>query len=168
MSIRDPATANKILKEGVSILNRRIVPNKPKKEPIRCLRCQRFGHERRDCKSDTPNCGRCANPHETNTCPTDPPSFKCTNCTGNHPSYDRECPRFREKCRQTDGRCPENALVFYPMSEPWTWSTFDQIPPLNSTSPDDQRPPPPLTGTNNTPIGSYRNNTQPQPTNPTQ
>ena len=130
MSVRDPATTNKILKEGASILNRRIVPNKPKKEPIQCLHCQCFGHEHRNCKSDAPNCGRCANNHETNTCSTNPPIFKCINCKGNHPSYNRDCPRFREKCRQTDSCCPENALVFYPTSEPWTWSTFDQPPPL--------------------------------------
>ena len=141
LSIRDPVTANKILKEGASILNRRIVPNKPKKEPIRCLCCQRFGHERRDCRTDTPTCSRCSNPHDTNTCSSEPPSFKCANCKGNHPSFDRDCPKFREKCHQTDSRCPKNALVFYPTSEPWTWSTFDH-PSFGSSMPTDQRPPP--------------------------
>ena len=46
MSLCDPISANKILKEGVSILNRQVVTKKPKKEPIRCLCCQCFGHER--------------------------------------------------------------------------------------------------------------------------
>ena len=73
MFLRDPS-ANKILKEGVSILNRRIVPKKPKKEPIRCMRCQRFGHERRDCSADTTTCGRCANPHKITFVRLDPSS----------------------------------------------------------------------------------------------
>ena len=38
--------ANTILKGGASIFNKRTIPKKPKREPIRCLRCQCFGHER--------------------------------------------------------------------------------------------------------------------------
>ena len=40
MFLQDPSSVNKILKEDASILNRRIVPKKPKKEPIRCMHCQ--------------------------------------------------------------------------------------------------------------------------------
>ena len=168
MFLWDPSSANKILKEGASILNRCIVPKKPKKEPIRCMRCQRFGHEHHNCTADTTTCGRCANPHETNSCTDSQTPYKCANCKGNHPSYDRECPRFQEKCRQTDGRCPENTLAFYPTSESWTWSTFDHLPPHNSSSPELQRPPPPLSGTNNTPLGTNHNGQQTQQTNPPQ
>ena len=41
---KDTASANKTLSKGASILNKHITPKKPKKEPIRCLHCQRFGH----------------------------------------------------------------------------------------------------------------------------
>jgi hypothetical protein len=164
---KDANSANKILSEGASILNKRVIPKKPKKEPIRCLHCQRFGHERRSCKADMPACGKCAGSHETDTCPTDRTTSTCPNCTGRHPSYSRDCPKFREKCRQTDTRCPENKLAFYPTNDPWTWATDDQT--------TDNNPPPPssppqqpnstrqvhphypqqtrLTGANDTPMG---------------
>jgi len=65
---KDALSANKILSEGASVLGKRTVPKKPKKEPIRCLKCQRFGHERRDCKASDPKCARCAEAHETDSC----------------------------------------------------------------------------------------------------
>ena len=133
---KDATSANIILKHGAYILNKRTVPKKPKKEPIRCLRCQCFGHKCCDCKNATPKCGRCADPHETATCPTDNYLPKCSNCTGQHPSYDRECPSFREKCHQIDSRCPENKLVFYPTDENWTWTTYEHVsPPPEPNSP---------------------------------
>ena len=168
ISLRDPSSANKILKEGASVLNRQVVPKKPKKEPIGCLRCQRFGHECRNCTSKTPNCGKCSDSHETNTCTTDQPSHKCLNCKGNHPSYNRDCPRFQEKCCQTEGRCPENTLIFYPTAKPWTWSIFDQPPPLDPITDRCPLPPPPLSGTNNIPIGHNFNVWKSHPTNPPQ
>ena len=49
----------------------------------------------------------------------------CGNCTGRHPSYNRDCPAFVDKCAQQDARCPENNLAFYPTDEPWTWVTVN-------------------------------------------
>ena len=122
---RDAISANKILSEGASILGKRTVPKKPKKEPIRCLKCQNFGHERRDCRASNPSCARCAKAHETDSCEEEKANHKCMNCLGPHPSFDRDCPKFEEKCRQTDTRCPENNLAFYPTDDPWTWVTVD-------------------------------------------
>lgn len=168
---RDAISANKILKEGASVLNKRIDPRKPKKEPIRCLHCQQFGHERRDCKVESPKCGRCAGPHETNSCSTDATSFKCSNCKGHHPSYSRDCPRFWEKCRLIDSRCPENKLAFYPTVDAWTWATIDSTTQQESNNYPPTPPPPrpnfrpgpyqtQLSGTNNTPLGPPRQSQQ--------
>ena len=165
---RNAQSANTILKQGAYVFNKRVVPKRPHKEPIRCLRCHRFGHERRECKSQNVYCGKCSGIHETDTCREHPRAFKCINCLGPHPSYDRECQVFWEKRQQMDQRCPENGLAFYPTNEPWTWITLDdaathQTPP---TPPDefDRRPRPHpmlrqtrLTGTNNTPLGPPRN-----------
>lgn len=156
---RTAESANVILKEGASILSKRVIPKKPKKEPIRCLRCQRFGHERRACQATAPRCGKCADQHETDSCPADRFNPKCANCSGHHPSYDRDCPRFWDKCHQIDGRCPENKLAFYPTDEPWSWVTFDQAiqheQPNDPPHPSNHNPPPNFytSGPNNTPLG---------------
>jgi len=174
---RDAHSANKILSEGASIFGKRTVPKKPKREPIRCLKCQRFGHERRDCRADRPSCGKCAKAHETESCEALRNDHKCMNCLGLHPSYDRECPKFWEKCRQTDSRCPKNNLAFYPTDDSWTWAMMDQNAQANPPPAPKARPPPrpnnnhhpayrqsQLTGANSTPLGRPQTNSQePQP-----
>jgi len=167
---RDADSANTILKHGAYVFNKRVEPKRPRKEPIRCLRCQRFGHERRECKSNNAYCGKCSGTHETNTCRIPRDDFKCVNCFRAHPSYDRDCGKFWEKCKQMDQRCPENGLAFYPTDEQWTWVTAEHgaatQPPPPVTSPP--RPPQTrqtmrqtlLTGSNDTPLGPNRNQVQ--------
>ena len=171
MSHRDAASANSILKQGAYIFNKRVEPKRPRKEPIRCLHCQRFGHERRACTSENAYCGKCSGTHETDSCNVTREHAKCVNCLKNHPSYDRECAKFWEKCRQMDQRCPENGLAFYPTDDPWTWVPLDQLdhthspprahPPLPTSHPHGPQAHPPLrqtrlTGTNRTPLGRNR------------
>ena len=171
--LKDAKTANEILLSGAHIHGKKTSPKKPKKEPIRCLRCQRFGHERRDCKSETPKCALCSNHHETNECQAPKELKRCANCLGPHPAYDRDCPRFWEKCRQTDSRCPENNLAFYPTdAQNWSWATLEQD--VRADPPPNNRLPPPsdhpgglrqttLTGANRTNIGFRSSNQQPRP-----
>ena len=159
---RDIESANEILKQGAYVFNKRVVPRRPHKEPIRCLRCHKFGHERRNCNYQNQYCGKCTRTHETDECSAPPTEYKCINCLGSHPSYSRECPTFWEKCQLMDQRCPENGLAFYPTDEPWTWVTLDhaamaQAPPPPPITPDHQIQPQPtvrqtrLTDTNITP-----------------
>ena len=182
---RDAASANYILKQGAHVFNKRVEPKRPRKEPIRCLRCQRFGHERRECTSDNAYCGRCSGTHETDTCKITRDHAKCVNCLGSHPSYDRECAKFWEKCRQMDQRCPENGLAFYPTDDPWTWVPLDQTEHPNLPPPPRPYSPPPrphpsgsqanhqskrtrLTGSNLTPMGGNRNQWQQSHDGPSQ
>ena len=166
---RDAKSANKILDKGASILTKRVTPKKPKKEPIRCLNCQKYGHERRNCHAASPSCARCAGSHATDACPTDNFTPKCVNCSGHHTSFNRDCPTFWDKCLFIDRRCPENKLVFYPTDEPWTWVTFDHSAPTNPPPPPRPMTPPAnnhqqhpahhhhhpsrCTGSNNVPLG---------------
>lgn len=171
--LKDAKSANEILLHGAHIHGKKISPKKPKKEPIRCLRCQRFGHERRDCKSETPKCALCSNHHETNDCQAPKELKRCANCLGPHPAYDRECPRFWEKCRQTDARCPENNLAFYPTDvQDWSWATLEQD--ARADPPPNNRLPPPsdhpgglrqttLTGANRTNLSFRTSSQQPHP-----
>lgn len=136
---QDAESANVILKQGAYVFDKRVEPRRPHKEPIRCLRCHKFGHERRNCSYQIAYCGKCTRAHETDDCSEPPTEYKCINCLGPHPSYSRECPKFWEKCQQMDQRCPENGLAFYPTDEPWTWITLDHAA---SSQPPPPPPPP--------------------------
>lgn len=166
---RTAKSANTILKQGAYVFNKRVEPKRPHREPIRCLRCHKFGHERRDCKSPNAYCGKCSLTHETEDCNVTRESFKCINCLGTHPSFDRECPSFWERRQQMDQRRPENGLAFYPTEEAWTWVTLEQeansqAPPPPPPAQTEYRPQPHpmlrqtrLTGTNDIPLGPLRN-----------
>lgn len=66
---------------------RAYIPN-----PLRCFRCNRFGHAAGACRG-SPCCARCGLPeHETKDCKA---SYKCVNCSGDHPAYSRSCPRWK-------------------------------------------------------------------------
>lgn len=90
-------------------------------------------------------------------CPTDQAAPKCSNCGGQHPSYDRDCLKFWDRCRQINSKCPENKLAFYPTDEPWTWVTFEQA--TNDNAPNTaprhnyNNFPTHPSGSNNTPLG---------------
>ena len=63
--------------------------------PMRCFRCQRFGHTRTHCRN-RPICAKCASTeHLDEDCQAD--TFRCVNCDDGqtpHTSYDRKCPAF--------------------------------------------------------------------------
>ena len=55
-----------------------VLPN-PLKDVLRCLKCQRYGHTVKWCKSaDT--CGTCAGSHSTKACTSAESIHKCANC----------------------------------------------------------------------------------------
>ncbi|GBM15379.1 hypothetical protein AVEN_270891-1, partial [Araneus ventricosus] len=60
--------------------------------PLRCYKCQRFGHSKPNCRG-TLTCARCAVAgHESNDCTA---KEKCINCKGDHPSFSRSCPSWK-------------------------------------------------------------------------
>ncbi|XP_055932812.1 uncharacterized protein LOC129962837 [Argiope bruennichi] len=60
--------------------------------PLRCFKCQRFGHSRLHCRG-TDTCARCAKKgHDSQQCVA---PEKCVNCGDNHASYSRSCPRWQ-------------------------------------------------------------------------
>ena len=66
------------------------VPN-----PLRCFRCQKFGHPKTKCQHKI-ICARCGEEgHEVKSCAK---SEHCANCQGDHPAYSKDCPkRISEK-----------------------------------------------------------------------
>ena len=61
--------------------------------PLRCFKCQHFGHHSKFCRS-TEVCRLCGKAKHEGDCPQ---AAHCVNCEGNHPSSSKECPRFKEE-----------------------------------------------------------------------
>lgn len=61
--------------------------------PLRCFKCQKFGHGSSRCQSLKEICGKCSLDHETKDCTVAVP--KCVNCLQPHASFSRDCPKFK-------------------------------------------------------------------------
>ncbi|GBO35214.1 hypothetical protein AVEN_10091-1 [Araneus ventricosus] len=60
--------------------------------PLRCFKCQRFGHSKTNCRG-TLTCARCAVAgHESTGCKA---NEKCVNCQGERTSFSRSCPKWK-------------------------------------------------------------------------
>lgn len=74
---------------------RQHIPN-----PIRCLRCQKFGHVQHTC--ERPHvCPNCAKPADHGDGPCDRET-KCLNCGGSHPAWSRDCPVWKKEKKITE------------------------------------------------------------------
>ncbi len=63
-------------------------------KPLRCYKCQTFGHTTNKCKRDLV-CARCSEKgHDDKSCQQE---FKCANCDGNHASYSNKCSYFKRE-----------------------------------------------------------------------
>lgn len=120
LHIADPHTANLILKEGICIGNERISVRKDKREPIRCAKCQKYGHIARNCTATTDTCGTCGNQHRTSECTTSN-TTRCVNCRSDqHASWSRSCPDFARRCELINEKFPENSMPYFPTELSWT------------------------------------------------
>ena len=65
-------------------------------DPVRCFRCQKFGHTTRTCHQMQSTCGICSGSHRTTVClekrETEHVTTKCSNCKGQHVSASKACP----------------------------------------------------------------------------
>ena len=59
--------------------------------PLRCFKCQQFGHHQDNC-SKAKVCAKCAQPDHQDTACTS--AMKCVNCNGEHTAYSKNCPRW--------------------------------------------------------------------------
>ncbi|KAF8816241.1 hypothetical protein BYT27DRAFT_7029602, partial [Phlegmacium glaucopus] len=122
-----PEAANHLLCEGVFVEGQVVTVRKDLCEPIRCNRCQEYGHIRASCKNPEV-CAHCASSdHPTANCPPAHPAH-CCSCgpTSSHPSYSRTCPAFTSRCVSLDAKYPENGMPFFLTGKCWTWAT---VPP---------------------------------------
>ncbi|GBN56290.1 hypothetical protein AVEN_10774-1 [Araneus ventricosus] len=60
--------------------------------PVRCFKCQKFGHSQQACKGSK-ICAKCSvSGHDSSDCISD--EVKCRNCQGAHPAFSRSCPQW--------------------------------------------------------------------------
>jgi hypothetical protein len=122
VSFKNPQTANSAIANGLVICQKRVNVAKDKKEPTRCMKCQKWGHMAIACLSAEDICGQCGGAHRSTQCQGEP--VFCTPCgKQGHPSWDRDCPTFIAKRREMDGRTPDNLLTYFPTDEAWTHAT---------------------------------------------
>ena len=80
--------------ESISIMYQRYPVSLFVPSPLRCFKCQKFGHGSKTC----PNCqvcSKCGNSdHDSNNCKEHP---KCVNCDKSHPSFARECEVYKKE-----------------------------------------------------------------------
>jgi len=59
--------------------------------PLRCFKCQKFGHGKSACRGRETyaTCGQVG--HTSSDCTSEP---KCPNCTGNHSAFSKSCPKW--------------------------------------------------------------------------
>ena len=97
LTCTSPITANQLLTKRVLVANSRVVITKDMQEPIRCNRCQEYGHIHKNC-TNKERCTTCVHPHPTNTC-SHPNDHHCISCgtLSNHTSSNKtKCPKFAQ------------------------------------------------------------------------
>ncbi|XP_055928782.1 uncharacterized protein LOC129959908 [Argiope bruennichi] len=83
---------------------RQYIPN-----PLRCFKCQRFGHSKINCRG-TLTCASCAGKdHDSEQCNA---PEKCVNCGGCHTSFSRVCERWKVEKQITSIKFKES--ISYP------------------------------------------------------
>ena len=137
LSFDSPQQANKAIAEGLIVCHKRIDVKKDKREPIRCMKCQLWGHVANNCSSPSDTCGSCGQSHRSSECASN--SRYCTPCKEEgHASWDRDCPAFIRECKLINSRNPDNHLTYFPTDEPWTYVTSERT--AHTHNPLHQRP----------------------------
>ena len=63
--------------------------------PVRCYKCQKFGHTKFNCRKNEV-CTKCGQEDHTDSqeCKNE---VKCINCQGKHASNNKDCPKWKEE-----------------------------------------------------------------------
>ncbi|GBM04787.1 hypothetical protein AVEN_20224-1 [Araneus ventricosus] len=78
------------------------------RNPVRCFKCQQFGHTKPACRGSSAFCARCSESRHEETVCTKPE--KCINFKDNHPSYSKSCPKWKLEKKSKLWKLPERYL----------------------------------------------------------
>ena len=86
LSFQSPQPANDAPAYGFFICQKKVYMEKCKREPLRCLKCQGWGHMAANCMAPNNICSTCALQHHTSSCTVDNHTH-CVSCNVSaHPS----------------------------------------------------------------------------------
>ncbi|KAF8835406.1 hypothetical protein BDN67DRAFT_913093, partial [Paxillus ammoniavirescens] len=109
-----PQIVNKLIREGLYTRREKLHPMKEKREPIRCVCCQHWGHIGHDCKATHKACATCGREHRKEDC-TSYKTYYYVSCeVKDHSSSDHHCPTYLQKRAELNDKHPENTM---PLSE---------------------------------------------------
>ncbi len=133
LTFTDENEANTLLtgRGYIYVWGRRIQVEKDKRIPVRCAKCQMYGHFVSECLQQEDTCARCAmKGHRHQQC--DPSNIpRCANCNEDgHEAYSNTCPIFQKKLTVFNERTPENSIPYYPT--PPTPTQAEPTPKPNS------------------------------------
>ena len=144
---------NRAITDGLYICHKKCQVEKSKCEPTRCLKCQGWNHLAKDCIEPHDTCGNCTGHHRTNQCSSQVKN--CVSCkTDDHPSWSQQCPTFVKKAHELNSRSLDNSTIYFPTTDPWTWTTRSESS-LNTNSLPHTTTQPKPTNTNTTSIPAY-------------
>ncbi|GFU11822.1 putative RNA-directed DNA polymerase from transposon X-element [Trichonephila clavipes] len=114
---------------------RSYIPN-----PLRCFKCQRFGHSQTSCRGQL-TCSRCASVgHASTDCSLEP---KCINCLQPHPSDSKLCPKWKIEKHIQEIKTTQN--ISYPEARklivpqlPQTYAQATRSSTLNNSTQTDE------------------------------
>ncbi|GFV26836.1 uncharacterized protein TNCV_3455071 [Trichonephila clavipes] len=119
-------------------LNCKVRPYIP--NPLRCFKCQRFGHSQTSCRGQL-TCSRCASVgHASTDCSLEP---KCINCLQPHPSDSKLCPKWKIEKQIQEIKTTQN--ISYPEASklivpqlPQTYAQTTRSSTLNNSTQTDE------------------------------
>ena len=158
-----PNAANRLLTECVFIANSRVVITKDIQEPIRCNKCQEYGHIREQCENPK-RCSNCTRAHPVTECnyPNDPHCVSC-GTSSMHASSDRgNCPQFSRHLSTIDACLLENSMPYFLISgQPSTFALAAK--PIHTHSTNYSNCPQPQTNLSNSQQQQQQHQNQPPP-----
>ena len=119
-TFNDPTVANSLLRDGAIIDKTKLHPWKEKRDPIRCVKCQTYGHSAKSCTASHDTCATCGQAHRSDDCNNHHHLFCVTCKSKEHTSNDPLCPSLQRKIDETNAKHPENSMPYYPTHETWT------------------------------------------------
>ena len=160
ITFNNAEVANRAITNGLYICHKKCQVKRSKCEPTRCLKCQGWNHLAKDCIESHDTCSNCAGHHRSNQCSSQ--VKKCVSCkTDNHSSWSQQCPTFVKKAHKLNSRSL-NSTIYFPTTNPWTWTTRSNTS-LNTNTHPHTTTQPKLANINITSLPAYPPTNKPQP-----